>query len=308
MQERHRPGLRHGGRRGAGGEHRRPRSSPVGSPRSCGWESRWAPRGRRWQVWPASATSSLRARRRNPATVRSASGSGRAAPWSRRCAAAGGHIAEGVASCQAVLALADSYDVEMPLTDAVNRVCHKGLSVDRGGGAAARAQYEAGVETMDGQYGDSTRSVKAVGSAAVPGQPVASPPVLGVDISPVARRDRGTGHLRSLGRIRRGGNWSRRSPNSRVPRRRWRSAPGWPLSRRCCGCSRSRARKLVVPADGYYQVRRYAKENLAPQGVTVVRGGELPRSVCRGVRRRRGAGRDSGQSRLSTSSTCTGWR
>lgn len=44
--------------------------------------------------------------------------------------AAGGHIAEGVASCQAILALADSYDVEMPLTDAVVRVCHKGLSVD----------------------------------------------------------------------------------------------------------------------------------------------------------------------------------
>jgi len=45
-------------------------------------------------------------------------------------AAAGGHVAEGVTSCQSVLALADSYDVEMPLTDAVNRVCHKGLSVD----------------------------------------------------------------------------------------------------------------------------------------------------------------------------------
>lgn len=44
--------------------------------------------------------------------------------------AAGGHIAEGVASCQAILALAVSYDVEMPLTDAVVRVCHKGLSVD----------------------------------------------------------------------------------------------------------------------------------------------------------------------------------
>src|SRR5690242_11692786 len=44
--------------------------------------------------------------------------------------AAGGHVAEGVASCQSVLALADSYDVEMPLTDAVYRVCHKGLSVD----------------------------------------------------------------------------------------------------------------------------------------------------------------------------------
>ncbi len=43
--------------------------------------------------------------------------------------AAGGHIAEGVTSCESVLALAASYDVEMPLTDAVHRVCHKGLSV-----------------------------------------------------------------------------------------------------------------------------------------------------------------------------------
>ncbi len=43
--------------------------------------------------------------------------------------AADGHVAEGVASCQSVLALADSYDVEMPLTDAVHRVCHKGASV-----------------------------------------------------------------------------------------------------------------------------------------------------------------------------------
>ncbi|OBI71255.1 NAD(P)H-dependent glycerol-3-phosphate dehydrogenase [Mycobacterium sp. E740] len=44
--------------------------------------------------------------------------------------ATGGHVAEGVASCESVLALAESYDVEMPLTDAVFRVCHKGLSVD----------------------------------------------------------------------------------------------------------------------------------------------------------------------------------
>src|SRR6201992_4230564 len=40
-----------------------------------------------------------------------------------------GHVVEGVTSCEAVLALASSYDVEMPLTDAVDRVCHKGLSV-----------------------------------------------------------------------------------------------------------------------------------------------------------------------------------
>lgn len=39
------------------------------------------------------------------------------------------HVVEGVTSCQSVLALASSYDVEMPLTDAVQRVCHRGLSV-----------------------------------------------------------------------------------------------------------------------------------------------------------------------------------
>jgi glycerol-3-phosphate dehydrogenase (NAD(P)+) len=45
--------------------------------------------------------------------------------------ARGGHVVEGVTSCESVLALASSYDVEMPLTDAVHRVCHKGLSVDQ---------------------------------------------------------------------------------------------------------------------------------------------------------------------------------
>ena len=40
-----------------------------------------------------------------------------------------GRVAEGVTSCQSVLALAQSYDVEMPLTEAVNGVCHHGLSV-----------------------------------------------------------------------------------------------------------------------------------------------------------------------------------
>ena len=45
--------------------------------------------------------------------------------------ARGGHVVEGVTSCESVLALASSYDVEMPLTDAVHRVCNKGLSVDQ---------------------------------------------------------------------------------------------------------------------------------------------------------------------------------
>ncbi|WP_304108038.1 NAD(P)H-dependent glycerol-3-phosphate dehydrogenase [Mycolicibacterium bacteremicum] len=42
-----------------------------------------------------------------------------------------GHVAEGATSCQSVLALASSYDVEMPLTDAVYQVCHHGLSVEQ---------------------------------------------------------------------------------------------------------------------------------------------------------------------------------
>lgn len=41
-----------------------------------------------------------------------------------------GHVVEGLTSCESVLALSSSYDVEMPLTEAVHRVCHKGLLVD----------------------------------------------------------------------------------------------------------------------------------------------------------------------------------
>ncbi len=43
--------------------------------------------------------------------------------------AAHGQVAEGVKSCTSVRALSSSYDVEMPLTDAVHRVCHEGMSV-----------------------------------------------------------------------------------------------------------------------------------------------------------------------------------
>ncbi|MFI6429115.1 NAD(P)H-dependent glycerol-3-phosphate dehydrogenase [Rhodococcus oryzae] len=40
-----------------------------------------------------------------------------------------GQVAEGVKSCTSVRALAASHDVEMPLTEAVHRVCHEGMSV-----------------------------------------------------------------------------------------------------------------------------------------------------------------------------------
>jgi glycerol-3-phosphate dehydrogenase (NAD(P)+) len=56
---------------------------------------------------------------------------GRGEPMEAALRARGGHVVEGVTSCESVLALASSYDVEMPLTDAVHRVCHKGLSVDQ---------------------------------------------------------------------------------------------------------------------------------------------------------------------------------
>lgn len=55
-------------------------------------------------------------------------GSGESVEAATRATA--GRVAEGVTSCTSILALASSYGVEMPLTDAVARVCHKGLSVD----------------------------------------------------------------------------------------------------------------------------------------------------------------------------------
>ncbi|MGB3696229.1 MAG: NAD(P)H-dependent glycerol-3-phosphate dehydrogenase [Gordonia sp. (in: high G+C Gram-positive bacteria)] len=44
-------------------------------------------------------------------------------------AATNGQVAEGVKSCSSVLALAREHGVDMPLTEAVNQVCHGGMSV-----------------------------------------------------------------------------------------------------------------------------------------------------------------------------------
>ncbi len=55
---------------------------------------------------------------------------GRGATLDEAQRATHGHVAEGVSSCSSILALASSYDVEMPLTDAVHRVCHRGLSIE----------------------------------------------------------------------------------------------------------------------------------------------------------------------------------
>ncbi|SFW91632.1 NAD(P)H-dependent glycerol-3-phosphate dehydrogenase [Amycolatopsis australiensis] len=48
-------------------------------------------------------------------------------------AAAGGQVAEGVMSCSSIRALARSVGVDMPITDAMHRVCHEGVDPRQAG-------------------------------------------------------------------------------------------------------------------------------------------------------------------------------
>lgn len=54
---------------------------------------------------------------------------GRGGSMAEAQAATHGQVAEGVKSCTSVRALANSYGVEMPLTNAVHQVCHEGQAV-----------------------------------------------------------------------------------------------------------------------------------------------------------------------------------
>ena len=66
-------------------------------------------------------------------------------------------------------------------------------------------------EPMRSQFGDSTRSVKAVSSSADPGSSRSAPsPVLASTLSPVDRRNQRTSTLTAAARIRRGDSWNRR--------------------------------------------------------------------------------------------------
>jgi cystathionine gamma-lyase len=122
---------------------------------------------------------------------------------------------------------------------------------------------------MDGRYGDSTRSVKAVGSAAVPGSPVVSPPVLA-----------STFHLppedsESLDKYGRYSNPTWRQLESAVAELEGAAAAlafgsGMAAITAVLRVLAKPGSKLVVPADGYNQVRSYAREYLASLGVTVV--------------------------------------
>ena len=122
---------------------------------------------------------------------------------------------------------------------------------------------------MDGRYGDSTRSVKAVGSVAVPGSPVVSPPVLA-----------STFHLppeesESLDKYGRYSNPTWRQLESALAQLEGAAGAltfgsGMAAITAVLRVLAKPGIKLVVPADGYNQVRRYASEYLASLGVTVV--------------------------------------
>ncbi|HEX2284364.1 MAG TPA: cystathionine gamma-lyase [Mycobacterium sp.] len=122
---------------------------------------------------------------------------------------------------------------------------------------------------MNGQYGDSTRSVKAVGSEAVPGSPVAPPPV------PASTYHLSPDETEPLDSYGRSSNPTWRQLESALAELEGATTAltfgsGMAAITSVLRVLARPGSKVVVPADGYYQVRRYAAEYLAPQGVTVV--------------------------------------
>ena len=122
---------------------------------------------------------------------------------------------------------------------------------------------------MDGQYGDSTRSVKATASQRIPGQPVAPPPI------PASAYHLSPDESLPLDTYGRSANPVWRQLESALAELEGATSALTFGSGMAAITSALRVlvrpgMTLVVPADGYYQVRRYAAESLAPQGVTVV--------------------------------------
>jgi cystathionine gamma-lyase len=122
---------------------------------------------------------------------------------------------------------------------------------------------------MNGKYGDSTRSVKAIGSEAIPGSPVATPPV------PASTYHLSPDETEPLDSYGRSSNPTWRQLESALAELEGAATAltfgsGMAAVTTALRVLAKPNATLVVPADGYYQVRRYAREYLAPQGVTVV--------------------------------------
>lgn len=121
---------------------------------------------------------------------------------------------------------------------------------------------------MSDHYGDSTRSVKAVSAKAAPGQPVA--PVL-TPASSFHLSEEESGDLDFYGRS---GNPGWRHLESALAQLEGATAAlvfgsGMAAITAALRALTKAGSVLVVPADGYYQVRRYATEYLAPLGITI---------------------------------------
>ncbi|MGB3482192.1 MAG: cystathionine gamma-lyase [Mycobacterium sp.] len=128
---------------------------------------------------------------------------------------------------------------------------------------------------MADSYGASTRSLKAASSQSVPGQPVAPSPVLAATYHLADHRSAEGAGLDFYGRAT---NPSWRQVESALAdlegaARALVFGSGMAAVTAALRVLLRPGSVLVVPADGYYQVRAYAAEYLVPLGVTVIEAG-----------------------------------
>lgn len=121
---------------------------------------------------------------------------------------------------------------------------------------------------MDG-YGDSTRTVNAVGAHSIPGTPVSPVPI------PASAYHLSPDESEPLDTYGRASNPTWRQLESALAELEGAASAltfgsGMGAISAALRVLTKPGSTLVVPADGYYQVRRYAAEYLAPLGVTVV--------------------------------------
>ncbi len=132
-----------------------------------------------------------------------------------------------------------------------------------------------------GHFGSSTRTVKAVSSPAVPGDPV-SPTIVPASTFHLTEADAAEGFSADLDTYGRSSNPSWRQLESALAQLEGASAAlvfgsGMAAITAVLRALTTPGAVLVVPADGYYQVRAYATEYFVPQGITVrqARSGEM---------------------------------
>jgi cystathionine gamma-lyase len=129
--------------------------------------------------------------------------------------------------------------------------------------------YTAEWVVVSNRYGDSTRSLKAVRSPAIPGRPVAPQPVL------ASTYHLGVDEAEGLDTYGRTSNPTWRQLESGLAELEGASTALVYSSGMAAisAALRALARPksvVVVPADGYYQVRRFAAECLNPFGVNII--------------------------------------